>query len=390
MSRSGRNYPSEGLVERQLAPTDENTDAGAELNELLTERENLRSTFSELKGRLEEVRVFGSNRDDYEGELVEQSSRLKAIHLIPEQPDEATCPLCLSIVSSSAPKLAELRDELRDVSERISDIRSQNPRLQAFIGELSSQVEDAAMRIRENQSQINAVVQQSEVLSFERENAVRRSRIQGRISAFLESQSHEDQEDLRVRLALLRRRIDQIVGDLSGENYEDRLRNVEFVLSEYMTEYARELQLEHSEGRTRLDLRRLTVVADTRHGSIRLENMGSGDNWVGCHVLTHMALHRLFRERDRPVPAFLILDQPSKAHYPPSEAQLPEGGIEDDDRAAVIRLFKFMHEHSKDGGGFQTIVIDHADEAESWFQESIVERWRGGNKLVPEGWSERE
>src|ERR1700728_2817117 len=124
--------------------------------------------------------------------------------------------------------------------------------------------------------------------------------------------------------------------------------------------------------RTRLDLRRLTVIADTKHGSIRLENMGSGDNWVGCHVLTHMALHRLFRERDRPVPAFLILDQPSKAHYPPSE-EIIEADIPDDDRAAVQRLFKFVFDLTK-AGGFQTIIIDHADESETWFQDSVIQR----------------
>jgi hypothetical protein len=378
----------QGALQLRTTAVDESTDVEAELNELLTERDNLRTTFSELKSRLEEVKVFGSDRNDYEEELSEQSARLKAVHLLPEhQSETATCPLCLTVVDSSASKLAELRQELIDVSERVSIIRGQNPRLQAYIGELSTQVE--ATRIKENQSQINAVVQQNDVLRTQRENSVRRSRVQGRISAFLEGLSQEDQDDLRTRLNLVQRRIAQISTDLSGEDYEDRLRNAEFVLSEYMTEYARELQLEHSDGRTRLDLKRLTVVADTRYGSIRLENMGSGDNWVGCHVLTHMALHRLFRERNRPVPAFLVLDQPSKAHYPPSEEQLLTREVRDEDRAAVLRLFKFIWERTKEGGGFQTIVIDHADEAESWFQDSIVERWRGGNKLVPESWSDQ-
>jgi hypothetical protein len=377
-------------LQHQTTSIDEPADIQAELNELLTERDNLRTTYSELGARLDEAKLFGSNRDDYESELAEQSARLKAVHLIPEQrSDPAACPLCSTIVMSPTPKLDELRLELAQVSERISTIRTENPRLQAYIVEVSSQVDDAVARIRENQNQINAVVQQNEVFRVQRENAVRRSRVQGRISAFLENLSHEDQDDTRTRLSLLQRQIEQLSADLSGENYEDRLRNAEFVLSEYMTEYAKELRLEHADGRTRLDLRRLTVVADTRHGSIRLENMGSGDNWVGCHVLTHMALHRLFRERDRPVPAFLILDQPSKAHYPPSEEQIIEREIEDDDRAAVLRLFKFMWTRTKEGGAFQTIVIDHADESEIWFQESVIERWRGGNKLVPDSWSER-
>jgi hypothetical protein len=262
-----------------------------------------------------------------------------------------------------------------------------NPRLQAVANELSSQIEDIGNKIRENQSQINAVIQQNEALRTQRENEVRRSRVQGRISAFLESESQEQLDDLAAQLSIVNARINQLGSDLAGESFEDRLRNAEFVLAEYMTQYAKDLELEHSEGRTRLDFRRLTVVSDTKHGSIRLENMGSGDNWVGCHVLTHMALHRLFRERDRPVPAFLLLDQPSKAHYPPDQ-DIVDDEIEDDDRVAVLRLFKFISEHSQ-AGDFQTIVIDHADEAEEWFQAAVVEKWRGGLKLVPDDWPEQ-
>ena len=370
--------------------TPEPADFQAELNELLAERESLRRSYTETKERLDETKLFGSDRDQYENELVEQSQRLKALNLFPDNSDEhVRCPLCESVVKSTAPKLSALRRELADISGRISLIRGQNPRLQAYIDEIGAQLEDVSGRLRENQAQINAVVQQDEVLRGQRENAIRRSRVQGRISAFLEESITQEEDNLRTRLELLQHRISQLVAELSGVSYEDRLRNVEFVLSEYMTEYARELQLEHAEGRTRLDLRRLSVVADTQHGSIRLENMGSGDNWVGCHVLTHMALHRVFRERERPVPAFVVFDQPSKAHYPPSEDQIPESEITDDDRAAVIRLFKFLFDRTTEGGGFQTIVIDHADESESWFQQSILERWRGGNRLVPDDWPER-
>jgi hypothetical protein len=364
------------------------SDAETELNELLAEKDNLRTIFSDLRSRLEETKLFGSNRDEYEIELSEQNARLKAINLIPDRQGETVaCPLCASIVTSPGAKLEELRQELLQLSERITSIRDKNPPLQAYINELTAQTDDAANRIRENQAQINAVVQQNDVFRLQQENAIRRSRIQGRISSFLENASTEDHNELRITLALVQRRIELLAAELSGENYEDRLRNADFVLSEFMTEYAKELELEHSDGRTRLDLRRLTVVADTRYGSIRLENMGSGDNWVGCHVLTHMALHRLFRERDRPVPAFIILDQPSKAHYPPSEEQFADHEIRDDDRIAVRRLFKFMLQCAAEIG-LQVIVTDHADETDDWFQNSVIERWRGGNKLVPDAWSE--
>jgi DNA repair ATPase RecN len=49
----------QGALQLRTTAVDESTDVEAELNELLTERDNLRTTFSELKSRLEEVKVFG-------------------------------------------------------------------------------------------------------------------------------------------------------------------------------------------------------------------------------------------------------------------------------------------------------------------------------------------
>jgi len=45
--------------------------------------------------------------------------------------------------------------------------------------------------------------------------------------------------------------------------------------------------------------------------------MGSAANWIGYHLIAHLGLHKHFVERDRPVPRFLILDQPTQAYFPP-------------------------------------------------------------------------
>ena len=36
--------------------------------------------------------------------------------------------------------------------------------------------------------------------------------------------------------------------------------------------------------------------------------------------------------------------------------------------------------------GFQVVMTEHADIAEPWYQDAVVERWRGGKKLIPEDW----
>lgn len=378
------------LVEAAKAPLtdDVSVEERTEFEELSLEREALRSAYFDLGQKVEEALLLGSSKDAYQRELGEQSARLKALSIVHVEDDgTTTCPLCESHVPSMSETLASLQHELSDVTARVSALHQNNPRLQTYVAELRGQRRSVESRLSSNQAQINAVLQQQEVVRKLREERVLRSRVQGRISSFLENRTEIDDAELKARVELIRYNIEQLESKVGGEAFEERLRNAESNIADFMTTYARILDLEHSEGRTRLDFRRLTVVADTPNGAIRLDQMGSGDNWVGCHVIAHIALHRWFRLRDRPVPAFLVLDQPSKAHYPPSDDQLGELMVEDDDRKAVVRLFKFLHERAAETG-FQIIVVDHADESEEWFQTSVIERWRGGEKLIPDHWPE--
>ena len=61
------------------------------------------------------------------------------------------------------------------------------------------------------------------------------------------------------------------------------------------------------------------MVADGTDGPIPMERMGSGENWVGYHLIAHFALHRWFAERHRPVPRFVFIDQPSQVYFPEDE-----------------------------------------------------------------------
>jgi len=135
-------------------------------------------------------------------------------------------------------------------------------------------------------------------------------------------------------------------------------------------------------------MKNLTVVADTVDGPLALSQMGSGENWVGYHVAAHISLHRLFRLRKRPVPGFLMFDQPSQAHYPPERDENGRvDGLADEDQAAVQRLFKLLSDCSaQTHSEMQIIVADHVELLEQWFRDAIVERWRDGIKLVPQTW----
>jgi hypothetical protein len=59
----------------------------------------------------------------------------------------------------------------------------------------------------------------------------------------------------------------------------------------------------------------------------------------------------------------------------------------DEDRHAVARMYRLAFDLVQElHPEFQIIATDHADLSDNWFQDSIIERWRGGIKLVPEDW----
>jgi hypothetical protein len=160
------------------------------------------------------------------------------------------------------------------------------------------------------------------------------------------------------------------------------------IIGRYMTTYSEALDLEHRGSHLRLDIRNLTVVADTLDGPVPLFRMGSGENWVGYHVIAHLGLHKWFRQKGRPVPGFLIFDQPSQAHYPPEQdAEGSIDGLGDEDRTAVLDLFQLISDAAAElAPDLQIIVTDHADLKPDWFQGAVTERWRKGEALIPSGW----
>jgi hypothetical protein len=154
-----------------------------------------------------------------------------------------------------------------------------------------------------------------------------------------------------------------------------------------MSEWAQRL-LEHAEYPLRIDLRRLNIVADTDNGPLPMDMMGSGENWVGYHLVAHLALHQWFTRKQRPVPRFLFLDQSSEAYFPSDDygedlIELPPSR----DRDSVTAMFRLIFDVIEAlSPHFQILLTEHANLREVWFRNAVRETWRSGNALVPIEW----
>lgn len=366
---------------------------GGEYRRLSDERSQLLQEQRRLREELEAVRAFESDARGYSREAAEQHSRLVSIGIFGDVAPGHSCPLCEQTLPDAVaqPDVALLRGMLEEVSLRLDSVVQNTPKIERAASEVARRLDSTRSALVSNRQQLEAVRSINEPLQAAQDEITRRALVQGRIGLYLESiPDLPDTSALRRRAEELRSAYLELETELSDELVAERLTSVASILGREMTQGAQELMLEHSASPLRLDLKRLTVVADTADGPVPMSRMGSGENWVGYHLIAHLALHRWFAHRIRPVPRFLFLDQPSQVYFPPERELASEMSLSDlseDDRNAVKRMFQYIFSSvNSTPQGFQVIITEHADIDEGWFQSAVAERWRGGLKLVPEDW----
>lgn len=374
-----------------LSSVDVSIPDGDEYGRLVTERERLLDDQRRLRDEINAARSLEVYEAGFSHEATEQAARLKSVGIFEGTTPGEACPLCARALDEAAapPGMEKIRAALTDVSTRLETVVRSAPQIEKAIAELESRLATTNEALAKNRSEMQAVQTANAAIQELHDQAARRSHILGRISLYMESVPDlPDTRELETEASRLRGQCEALEADLSNDVIQDRLTSIISIISERMTAWARDLDLEHSQHPLRLDLKKLTIVAATADGPVPMERMGSGENWVGYHLIAHLALHEWFTNRSRPVPRFLFLDQPSQVYFPPEKDQ--DGRFADvgeDDRKAVSRMFRFVFDVvSALQPGFQVIITEHADINEDWYQEAVVERWRGGLKLVPDEW----
>ncbi len=359
-----------------------------ELVRLNNEYRELRQGLEREVMELNDMTRLRFEESGYTQETREQRSRLASLNIFSAS-DEASCPVCDRSVDGLIPTVESLEEELKKVSRQLEQVVRHTPGLERLIIEQEQRISATRQQIQDNRAAREALQSVDDRLEELRDATSRRAYVLGRISLFLETLPKiEDNSELRREISNLQQEVAQQESELSNESIQERLDSILSVISGDLTEWAEILDLEHSGSPFRLDVRHLQIVADTDLGPIRMDDMGSGANWLGCHIIAHLAVHSWFVRKSRPVPRFLFLDQPSQVYFPPEQdVDSALTNLEDEDRRAVVRMFRLvkdvihsLHPH------FQIIITEHADIAEDWYQEAVIERWRNGNALIPSEW----
>lgn len=318
----------------------------------------------------------------YGEEVEHQKSRLESIGLFEQIDFDPThCPLCSETVTSPLPSGGDIRRAITRLSDKLSSVTRERPHLRKHIDGLKEKRQQLREQVDAIQLEINAIYDENKEAIHLKDLNVRRARVVGRISLWIESVVISDElDDKKAKLAELQARIKVIDTMLDADEIEERKQSVINRISVLISEWAQALDLEHSEYPYRLDINKLTIMVD-RDRPIPLQQLGSGANWLGCHLIALFALHTFFINNNRPVPGFLFLDQPSQVYFPPETSDMNV------DTQEIRAVYEFIFERVKElYPNLQVIIVDHADINEIYFQEAVVEKWWDGTKLVPIDW----
>ena len=117
--------------------------------------------------------------------------------------------------------------------------------------------------------------------------------------------------------------------------------------------------------------------------NIHLYEMGSGANWVSCHIALFLSFLRFFATQDNsPMPLVMFFDQPSQVYFPQGNDKVE---ITQADLVAVNKMYKTIFDEvnsiGKDTGILpQIIIVDHVNGEE--FKRYIRCNWRNNTGLI--------
>ena len=374
-------------------------DDGSRISRLEEELGQLRKERRDVQGRIDAVRQFAKRAGGYESEAAEQRDRLTSIKALPTDPDtgEWQWPFSERNLGLESPIATVLLNELESLDKELRIATGQRPKLEAYLVELAGKVDAIAGGIKQKEAELSAAISANEVIAQMGTRNTAAARVVGRISLFLETLlPSDDLAKLEAEHRRLSNKVKQLEDQIGADDSNERLASILNNISAHVSQYIRQFNAEFSPYPVRLNLPQLTIIFDRPERSVPMSRTGGGANHLAYHLSALLALHLFSAQNNRPIPRFLLIDQPTQVYFPSEQVYKDaDGSVQkteaDADLDAVRRLFELLLRFTqKDVPGFQLIVTEHANLREQWFQEALVEQpWSKPPALVPEDWRDQ-
>jgi len=358
------------------------------LKGLIDRRNDLKIELGKISDNKKAANDYLKNSFGYSTEAKQQEIRLESINLYNQdiEIDSNCCPLCDSQIETPIPTIANINNSLLSIKHDLRFTKAESPRIQSYIDTIDSQYHETESELKKIEKSISALYLENEKARTMRDLNIRRGKIIGRVSLFLESIEQDVEfEDIDSKINNIKLRIYELEKRIDSEDEKDKLMSILNKINLQMSKWVQDLDVEYENDPIRFDLNKLTMYIDTDVKPIALPQIGSGANWVAYHLLVIFALHQHFIQNDRPIPRFIVIDQPTQVYYPPEKT---DDLVEiSSDELAVSKMFDFIFKVvSSLTPHLQVIITDHAFLKSDNFKKSVREVWRDGLKLIPNDW----
>ncbi|MEY8611990.1 DUF3732 domain-containing protein [Parabacteroides segnis] len=259
--------------------------------------------------------------------------------------------------------------------------------LDSFLAEqkkIKQEIENKQIEILEIERQINAILRITKELRKNRSLEEQGLKIRLKVEAILDTLIKSGQSNTKDEIAKLKKKRKEVEVYINEHfNLEKKMQDANRYLNEQMNALGKLLDFEDSYQPINLhfDLASFDLWHEKADGAkVYLRSMGSGANWLYCHLSLFLGLNRYFCSLGDTclIPPILFLDQPSQVYFPVAikddgeffDAKAlkdKEGKNEDvDDMQAVENFFNqivvFCEKTvEKTGITPQIIITDHAD-----------------------------
>ncbi|MCK4629393.1 MAG: DUF3732 domain-containing protein, partial [Sedimentisphaerales bacterium] len=333
-----------------------------------------------------------------------QSSTSKTI--VPQKAElhASQCPFCQNHHDSIERQANELtsaidwlNDELQKSHYSLDSFREDLQKAQNKLNELGENIRNEKKKIQEFDSQI-------EELDRYRTQHELALKAKLKIESYFEELLGKPYQELEQKLSGLKKRIKEISKALKDQySIEKQLEDAEAQIATYMAEITSSLDFEDSYKpiQLRFSLETFDLWNEKDGRRIYLRSMGSGANWLSCHIALFLALNKYFCKRGDKcaIPTTVFFDQPSQVYFPSildadeefsaKNIAEKEGATRkrpvDEDVTAVTNLYsefaRFCQttlENTRIEP--QIIVTDHADKlrlsGDYDFESFVRARWR--------------
>jgi hypothetical protein len=314
----------------------------------------------------------------------------------------SACPFCQSAdnrIEHEANRLVDAIDWLNN-ELRISPYMRET--FEAGEREVDTQIRLKRGELKSVQTEIDALDKQTKELERGRSMSELAIKAKTRVEATLEIYISLCKVDLQPRIDELRNNIKDAQAELVKFDVAHKMEDIRVFIDKEMRDIGAHFDFEESylPINLRFGLDTFDLWHEQNGKKIFLRSMGSGANWLYCHLTLFLALHRTFAKfssKGCKIPPILFLDQPTQVYFPNyfsdsgeefNAEQLAQDanrvGRVDDDLKSVVKMYKELirscelaYEQYKVMP--QIIVTDHADHLDlgKWqFNSFVRARWR--------------